>query len=448
MKIHSTYSVKLHMDVSRKVLQDTVCLYRKAVDFYIQVMLEQWDHFEKVMGQKSAVNLAENLTVVTKNRPQVQYHFGKDFYKFPSYLRRAAIAEAYGKVLSYKSNLANWEQADPKTRGAQPSMPKAGYVYPAMYKGNCYVRLDTYTAKLKVFIRNTWDWITVMFRKSDADYILHHCTGRKECVPTLQKRGKCWYLDFSFEEDAKLAKKEIWDQTAVAVDLGISNSCVCSVMRSDGTVIGRRFLKLPKEYDSLARKISRIKYAQRHGSRKVSRLWKLADGANDDIAVKTAQFIMDTAELYNADVIVFEALELSGRKRGSKKQRLHLWKAKRVQSIVTDKAHRRSMRISHVNAWNTSRLAYDGSGRVLRGKESEKTSGNYSICEFQTGKIYNCDLNASYNIGARYFVREIIKSLPATDGQRITAKVPGCAKRSTCTLSTLISLQAEVYAAA
>ena len=48
------------MDVPRKVLQDTVCLYRKAVDFYIHVMLDQWEHFEKVMGQKSAVNLAEN----------------------------------------------------------------------------------------------------------------------------------------------------------------------------------------------------------------------------------------------------------------------------------------------------------------------------------------------------------------------------------------------------
>ena len=70
-------------------------------------------------------------------------------------------------------------------------------------------------------------------------------------------------------------------------------------MRSDGTVIGRRFLKLPREYDSLSRKISRIKYAQRHGSRKVSRVWKFAD------------------------VIIFEALKLSGRKRGSKKQRLH-----------------------------------------------------------------------------------------------------------------------------
>ena len=40
------------------------------------------------------------------------------------------------------------------------------------------------------------------------------------------------------------------------------------------------------------------------------------------------------------------------------------------------------------------------------------------------------------------------KQLPVTEGQHITAKVPGCAKRSTCTLSTLINLQAEVYAAA
>ena len=68
------------------------------------------------------------------------------------------------------------------------------------------------------------------------------------------------------------------------------------------------------------------------------------------------------AVLYNADVIVFEHLDLKGRKRGSKKQRLHLWKAQRVQSIVTDQAHRLGMRVNHVNAWNTSRLAFDAAG--------------------------------------------------------------------------------------
>ena len=55
-----------------------------------------------------------------------------------------------------------------------------------------------------------------------------------------------------------------------------------------------------------------------------------------------------------------------------------------------------------------------------------------------------CDLSASYNIGARYFIREITKSLDESSRLLIEAKVPQCSKRSTCTLSTLISLNAEL----
>ena len=76
--------------------------------------------------------------------------------------------------------------------------------------------------------------------------------------------------------------------------------------------------------------------------------------------------------------------------------------------------------------------------------ESKRTGGSYNVCEFTTGKVYNCDLNASYNIGARYFVREILKSLPARERLRLEAKVPPVCKRSTCTLSALISLNAEL----
>ena len=93
--------------------------------------------------------------------------------------------------------------------------------------------------------------------------------------------------------------------------------------------------------------------------------------------------------------------------------KLHLWKSQTVQHIVEGKAHRLGIHIARVCAWGTSRLAFDGSGRVLRGDESAKTNGNYSLCEFQTGKVYHCDLNASYNIGARYFIREFGKSIPA-----------------------------------
>ncbi len=440
------YSVKIKEH--SKVFAQTVALYRAAVDFFTNVIYREWEQFVSVMTSKQAVNLTENLTVSTASHPSVPYSFSTRFYKFPSYLRRAAIAEAYGKVSSYYSHFASWKMSDPKTRGGRPVLGKTGFIYPAMYRYNCFVRTGTYTAKLKVFVRNTWDWISVKLRKSDVDYIRRHCASFKECVPTLQKRGKQWYLDFAFQYKTDLHKIPVSDQTILAVDLGINNCCTCAVMRSDGAVIGRYFLKLPKEYDCLKRKINRIRYAQCHGSHNVHNLWRLADGVNKDIASKTAAFIVDTAVQYNADTVVFEYLDLTGKKRGSKKQRLSLWRAKDIQSIVENRCHRFGMRISRICAWGTSKYAVDGSGKVLRGKDSTKTNGSYSVCEFSTGKVYNCDLNASYNIGARYFIREILKSLSVTEEQRILANVPACAKRSTCTLSDLISLHAALYAEA
>ena len=121
-----------------------------------------------------------------------------------------------------------------------------------------------------------------------------------------------------------------------------------------------------------------------------------------------------------------------------------MWRSSYVQNMVADKAHRMGMRISRVCAWGTSRYAFDGSGKVLRGKDAGYPS--YSICKFKSGKVYNCDLNASYNIGARYFVREILKSLPARERLALEAKVPQAARRSTCTLSALINLNAELMA--
>ena len=51
--------------------------------------------------------------------------------------------------------MKDWEASDPRTRGRIPGYPCAGYVYPAMYRDNMFVRTGTYTASIKVFIRNT-----------------------------------------------------------------------------------------------------------------------------------------------------------------------------------------------------------------------------------------------------------------------------------------------------
>lgn len=447
MEIYTSYKVKIkHYN---HIFEKTIRIYRASIGFFLSVILEHKDGIFSLKTGNEKLLEVEHLTIRNKKNPEPEHPFedaDRQFYKMPCYLRRAAIMEAVGKVSSYLSNLENWEKEDPSSRGKRPGIPNAGYSFPSLYRDNMYKQDGEYAAQVKVFRDNTWDWLTVSLRKSDMDYISRHCGGRKQCAPSLLKKGKEWFLVFPFQEKAGLPDAPVHGQVVASVDLGVNSAATISVMSADGTILGRRFLRLPKEEDSLQHALNRIKKAQQHGNRKTPGLWAKADGINQDIAAKTAGFIMETAFLYSVDCIVFEHLDLGKKKKGSKKQRLHLWKAKAVQSMTAIRAHRAGIRISRVNAWGTSRLAFDGSGRVLRGEESEKAGKSYSICEFQSGKVYHCDLNASYNIGARYFIREFLKSLPETERLGIEAKVPRCTRRSTCTLSDLVDLYAAIAA--
>lgn len=437
MRVYTTYKVKIkHYN---HIFKDTITVYRNAVDYLINVCVKEWGNLSLIDSSLNKQRYVEILIHATKGNPNPVYDFDAKFYKMPSYLRRGAINEAIGKVSSYMSNLSNWNE---NPVGRKPSVPKAGYVFPSMYRTVMYNQISDYKAQVKVYICNTWDWITIDLRKSDMDYIYRHCKNHNQCAPTLQKRGKEWFLDFPFEETVELCDTSVYDQTIVAVDLGINTAATISVMRSDGTILGRHFCKLPKETDYLAHSINRIKKSQQNGNHKTPRLWAKVKGINHDIASKTANYIIDIAVLYSADVIVFEHLEKNGKVRGSKKQKIKMWRSQEVQSIVTNKAHSLGMRVSHVCARFTSKLAYDGSGTAKRGAKAGFNT--YELCKFQNGKTYNCDLSASYNIGARYFIREILKSLDVSSRLGIEAKVPRCTKRSTCTFSTLISLNAAL----
>ena len=438
MRIVTSYKVKIkHYN---HIFRDTVEQYRRAVRFFLEVCDARWAELSTLTG-KSRNNRLERLTIQTKKNPAPEYGFSQGFYKFPSYLRRAAIQEALGLYSAYRKNLEAWEM---HPAGRKPSLCRTGGMMPAMYRDNMYVRTGTYTAKVKVYIRNTWDWLEVDLRKSDVDYISRHCAGRKECVPTLQKSGKQWFLAFGFQEEQALHTKPAWEQRILSVDVGLNNACTVTAMEADGTVTGRAFLSLPGEEDSLSHAVNRIKKAQQHGAHKTPRLWAAVKGINRHISEETAAFIMEKAVEFQVDTIVFEHLDTGGRKRGGKRQRIHLWRCQEVQATVAGKAHRLGLRVSRVNAWGTSRLAYDGSGPVSRGREAGLKS--YSMCRFQNGKVYHCDLNAACNIGARYFIRERIKSLPETARLQLEAKVPQVCKRSTCTLSTLLRLDAALAA--
>ena len=53
-------------------------------------------------------------------------------------------------------------------------------------------------------------------------------------------------------------------------------------------------------------------------------------------------------------------------------------------------------------------------------------------------------LSASYNIGARYFIREILKPLPATERSLLEAKVPAVKRRTSCVYADLRDLISEM----
>ena len=97
-------------------------------------------------------------------------------------------------------------------------------------------------------------------------------------------------------------------------------------------------------------------------------------------------------------------------------------------------AFQEGIRLFIVNPNGTSMYAYDGSGKV------DKDKHNHSLYTFSNGKRYNCDLSASYNIGARYFIRAYHKSIPATEWSQFKAKVPELSKRTELTLSSLRNL--------
>ena len=115
-----------------------------------------------------------------------------------------------------------------------------------------------------------------------------------------------------------------------------------------------------------------------------------------------------------------------------------MWKKRRVQTAAGHRAHRLGMRVSWICPWGTSALAFDGSGRLKR------DPANHSLSVFRTGKQYDCDLSASYNIGARYFIRELQKSIPETEWSVLAAKVPGVQRRTSCVYADLVRIGREL----
>jgi IS605 OrfB family transposase len=435
-KIVSSYCTKVIGE--NRIFKDTIRVYRDALSLLIRIVESEWDTGLGELYAKSTLKAQRTVELlVHASRTSVAKYpeFDKQFYKYPSYLRRSTISEALGAVSSYRAAVSHWESAGRK--GKEPKLQTSRSAMPTFYKDNMYEDNGDGTARLKLYHKNDWVWVKVRLRKQDIDYIREHWDKADASAPKLVKRDRRYALCFAFEETVAYGTKPLTDQTILAVDLGINTDAVCSVMRPDGTVLARKFIDFPSEKDRLNTQLGRARRGQReNGHRGGNRHMKKAVRINEDLSKKIAPAIVRYAVSVGADIIVMEHLDFIGQKPKHKKHRLHMWRNRDIQKIVMHQAHRNGIRVRFVNARNTSRLAFDGSGEVAR------NSTNMALCRFQNGKQYNCDLNASYNIGARYFIREYLKPIPETEWSLIMAKVPELERRTNCTLSTLFSLYA------
>ena len=439
MRITSSYGMKLTGDL--KALETSITIYRQALSFIIPIINDDW----KVLSECEFTNQKYSMIekwIHSTSKNQALFDFDNQFPKLPSYLRRSAITNALGIVSSYRSNLENWEK-NPK--GQEPKLSLKHYTYPAYYKGNLFKNFNpiSQTIELKVFKNGDWIYEVYKLKTSDCTYYQNHLTGKKQNVPIIQRKGRRFYATFSYEEKTVLVPEESIHKIC-AVDLGLGTDATCSIMDEDGTVYARKFIFFSEEHDRLNTQLGRIKRNQKRGSRHNRTLWRKVSGLSQDIADKTVKSILDFGIEKGVDVFVLEYLDFKGKKAV---KRAHFWRYRRIYKVLSHRAHQYGLRIARVNARNTSRLAFDGSGWSQRGDEITPETP-YATMRFRTGKIYNADLNASYNIGARYWIRHHLKTVTATQRLALEAKVPQVAKRSTCTLSDLINLRSELAAIA
>ena len=279
-------------------------------------------------------------------------------------------------------------------------------------------------------------------------------------APTLTRRGHAWELRFAFKVKLDLADEneqlETGSHRICAIDLGVNTDATCCIMEPDGTIVARRFINLGAEKDRILNAHKRIREAQSNGARKLKKMWRKVNRLNDDLVIKIVNEIIDFAVEYSCCAIACEYLDFSNGKRrksngkkGKRNWKLNLWRYRDVYHWLCVAAHKWGLRVHQVCAWGTSQLAFDGSGRVSRGKYIVGDDGvslglPYSVVRFSSGKFYNADLNAAYNIGARYYIRLLLDFLKAhlssEDFGALSAKVPRCSARSKCVLSDLIDL--------
>ena len=412
----------------------TVKIYRRLCRFLAGIVFTHW----KTLGTfstKEAVPAVERLMHATAKNPNPKYgEIDKVFHKFPSYYRRAAIAFAVGSVSSYMTRYRDWQSGIRKRRDAKPPRfnTDAG-CYPVLYKGQCYKLHGTARVEIKVVNESDWIWVTTNISRVRERHLVN---SNKMLSPSLIFNENACHLSVPFEchPDRRKPKGNV-----VGVDLGINSTATIAVVNFNGTVIHREFIHPGRDIDRRDKRLRSISARAKKTMGKGGRLHKsfCADiyrkcrHINDQIGHTVSKRIVEIATQYNSQAIVFEHLKgwkpKAGRRSSTLRQRFHGWLKAKIRTLTEMKWRELGGKVIDVVAAYTSKLGYDGSGLVKRNRS------NYAIARFANGRIYNADLNASYNVASR----GIIRLTSRNDREDSTSKSSGKSPRSWAVLCDL-----------
>ena len=384
----------------------TIKIYRRLCRLGAGIVFTHWKTLG-TLSTKEVVPAVEKLMHKTARNPNPKYsQIGRAFHKFPSYYRRAAIAFTVGQVSSYMTRYRDWQSGIRQRKDAKPPKfnPDAG-CYPVLYRGQCYKLHGMDRVEVKVFSGQDWIWVTTNINRVRERHLAY---GNKMLSPSLIFNENACHLSVPFECHPKKRKSE---DNVVGVDLGINSTATIAVVNFNGTVIHREFIHPGRDIDRRDARLKSISVKAKKTMGKGGSLhkgfcqsiYRKCHNINEQIGHTVSKCIVEIAKAYNSAAIVFENLKgwkpRAGRRGSTLRQRFHGWLKAKIRTLTEMKWRELGGKVIDVVAAYTSKLAYDGSGLVKRNRS------NYAIARFANDRIYNCDLNGSYNIATRGIIK-------------------------------------------
>lgn len=446
----ATRTTKLPLDLGRRThgganmgkrtaLNATVEVLNQARAFYIDFFLAHAEKLaervpyysekhlemrERAISANELLTWAEFCTVATHEHPHpwTGWNFSEQFPNMPCVYRRAVIKDAIGKVRSYLSNYANWQQASKKK--GKPGLPGARN-HPTLYQGafSLDVEADKQRARfvrLKIYTGETWTWVNYPVKSSRYFEQRRNQVDWEQQSPKLVLRKKTAELHFS-QTKAITAKKikeskQDPDLVTVAVDLNVKNLAVITT-RSHGMIIETVFVRDHGLDQHRYRHLKRIAKKQWLSGKPITgensnqQLWGHIRRMNEDAAHKVACAIARVCSKYPGCVLVFERLRKIKAKEGSKSRRTNRKQANQLRGKINQRAREKAWAQGVVtvetNAHGTSQYC----SRCGAKGERFSCRGNERIKE-KWGKLFRCptclyevqaDFNASVNVHHSFY---------------------------------------------